>query len=124
MIRPQVDFPLMEKYKEKFAITDDTIFAYGDCIYTNNALPQDILIHEMCHLNQQATVGLDNWVEQFLNDPQARLRFELEAYRVQLHTIKDRNQRDRRRRESARNLSSALYGNIIDYDTAFKLLKV
>ena len=114
----------MERYKEKFAITDDTIFAYGDCIYTNHAMPQDILIHEMCHLNQQALIGLDNWVEQFLNDPEFRLSMELEAYRVQLRTIKDRNQRDRRRRESATNLSSALYGNIIDYEQAWKALKI
>lgn len=122
-IRPQNEFPLMEEYEKKFEITDDTIFALFPYIYSNNSLPRDILIHEGVHLKQQQKIGVTEWVYDFLEYPQKRLEFELEAYQVQLRSIKDRNQRDKRRRESARNLSSGLYGNICSYNDAFKMLK-
>lgn len=124
MLRPQVDFPLMEEYKKFFEITDDTVFALYPDIYSNNALPADILVHELVHHRQQEKIGVKEWVYDFLYNPEARLQFELEAYREQLKSIKDLNQRNRRRIESARNLSSALYGNIISYQDAFDLMKV
>lgn len=123
-IRPQSEFPLMEEYKKVFEIDDNTIFALFPSIYTNHQLRPDIMIHEMTHLSQQTKIGLKEWVYDFLESPRARLEFEIQAYKAQLKSIKDRNQRDLIRRESARNLSSALYGNIISYSDAFNKLKV
>ena len=123
-IRPQSDFPLMEEYQKKFAITDGTIFALGLSIYTNNPLTPDLLVHEIEHLKQQDKIGVKEWVYDFLEYPQKRLEFEVQAYKAQLRSIKDRNHRDKVRRASALNLSSALYGNIISYEDAFKKIKV
>ncbi len=124
MIRPQVDFPLMEEYKKFFAITENTIFALGEDIYTNNNLTPDLLVHETMHLKQQAKIGVSEWVYDFLYFPERRLEFEVEAYREQLKSIKDRNHRNKIRIESAKNLSSALYGNIISYKDAWDILKI
>lgn len=124
MIRPQSEFPLMSEYKKHFEIDENTIFALGEDIYTNNDLPPDILIHEQVHLKQQAKIGVKEWVYDFLYTPAKRLEYELEAYRAQLKSIKDRNQRNKVRIQCAYNLSSGLYGNIISKQDAFDLLKV
>lgn len=124
MIRPQKDFPFIDEYKKFFEITDRTIFAGGDSIYTDYPLSSDLLVHELVHLKQQAEYGLIEWVHDFIYNPKFRLEQEKQAYREQLKSIKDRNHRNKVRIESARNLSSGLYGNIISYEDAFKLLKV
>lgn len=123
-IRPQKDFPLMEEYKAKFPITDGTIFALSLDIYTNHPLTPDLFVHEVCHLKQQERDGLKEWVYDFLEYPDKRLAYELEAYREQLKSIKDRNHRHKIRMESARNLSSPLYGSIISFKDAFDQMKV
>lgn len=124
IIRPQKDFPFIGEYRKRFAITDKTIFVAGDSIYTNYPLTKDLLVHEIVHLKQQERDGLLNWVHDFLEYPQKRLDYELEAYRKQLASIKDRNHRNEVRIESAKNLSSSLYGNIISYQEAFDAMKV
>lgn len=123
-IRPQADFPFIEEYRKQFDITKYTIFAGGDAIYTDYPLTPDLLVHELVHLRQQEEIGLKEWVYDFLYTPAKRLEYELEAYREQLQSIKDRNHRARIRHESSINLSSSLYGNIINFTDAFELLKV
>lgn len=124
MIRPQAEFPLLEEYKKHFDITKKTIFALDEDIYTDYPLTSDLLVHELVHIRQQKEVGVKEWVYDFLYTPSKRLEYELEAYREQLASIKDRNHRNDIRRISAQQLSSALYGNIISYGEAFNLLKV
>lgn len=124
MIKKQVDFPLIDEYKKHFEITDKTVFAFGDDIYTNYDLTPDLLVHENVHLRQQSEIGVKEWVYDFLYLPDKRLEYEVEAYREQLKSIKDRNYRAKIRHESAKNLSSSLYGNIISFDDAFELLKI
>lgn len=123
MIRPQVDFPLMEEYKKHFAITNKTIFALGEDIYTDYPLTPDLLVHELVHLKQQAEIGVKEWVYDFLYNPVKRLEYEVEAYQKQIASIKDRNLKFKVLMESAKNLSSDLYGNIITREEAYKLLK-
>lgn len=123
-IRPQSEFPLMEEYKKKFAITEKTIFALWPHIYTDYPLSPDLLIHEQTHLKQQEEIGITNWVYDFLELPAKRLEYELEAYRAQLKSIKDRNWRDKIRRDCRDNISSGLYGNIISREEAWNKLKV
>lgn len=123
LIRPQADFPFIEEYKKKFDITKYTIFACYPSIYTDYALTPDLLVHEMVHLKQQEEIGLTKWVYDFLEYPEKRLEYELEAYREQLKSIKDRNYKVKVRYQSAKNLSSSLYGNICTFDEALELLK-
>lgn len=122
MFKPQDEFPLLDKYKEKFAVDQFTIFAYDKYIYTNYKLTSDLLIHENVHLKQQEEIGLDAWVEGFLNDPEFRLKVELEAYKAQINSILDSAKRSKLRLQCAENLSSELYGSIISLSEAFDSL--
>lgn len=124
MIRPQRDFPFLDLYREHFAIDGNTVFALGEDIYTDNPLTEDLLVHELVHLDQQKRVGVKEWVYDFLYVPQKRLEYEVEAYRKQIASIKDGNRRTRVWLQSATNLSSALYGNVISREAALKALKV
>lgn len=123
MIRPTVDFPFLVEYKKKFEITDKTIFACFPDIYTNYPLTPDLLIHEMVHLQQQERDGLVEWVHDFLEYPQKRLEYELEAYRKQINSIKDRNEKVKLRFKCAEQLSSKLYDLNITNEEALNLLK-
>lgn len=124
MIEDQDKFPLLERYKAVFPVDYNTIFAYNNTIYTNNKLTEDLIIHEVAHLVRQAEYGLDKWVNDYLEDPKFRLEEEIWAYKKQLESIKDREQKNRVRIESSRTLSSPLYGNLISKAEAFSLLKV
>lgn len=123
VIRPQSEFPHLEAFKARFAVTNDTIFAWDKVIYTNNQLPNHLIVHERTHHEQQTRYGLEEWLRQYLHDDKFRLRMELEAYIHQLVVVSDRNHKLRLRQECARNLSSELYGNIISYEDAFNKLK-
>jgi DNA-binding Xre family transcriptional regulator len=123
-IKPQVEFPLIKEYAQYFDITPRTIFAWNNAIYTNYALPNDLLIHERTHLEQQEREGLEHWVKNYLNNPEYRLKQEIEAYKHQLSMIKDREYRNKIRLESIETLCSSLYGNIISKDEAEKILKI
>lgn len=122
MIKPQNEFPLMDKYKARFPITYETIFAYDNDIYTNYKLSQDLLIHENVHLEQQNRIGLDKWVDGFLNDDAFRLEMEIEAYKKQIASISDPNKRRKLIMICAENISSDLYGGIISLSDAFDIL--
>jgi hypothetical protein len=122
-LKKQKEFPLLEQYERIFNINKYTIFAYDGTIYCDYELPDYLLIHEQVHLEQQETLGLENWVKYYLGDVQFRLNMELEAYLEELDFIKDRNFRAKIRLESAKALSSDLYGNIINYEDALKMLR-
>ena len=124
MIRPQKEFPLWDEYSKHFDLTDDTIFTLWPDIYTNHELTPDLLAHETVHLKQQEKIGVEEWVRQFLNEPESRLKIEIEAYKKQIASFKDRNQRHNCRVWAANTLSSSLYGNVISKNDAFNLLKV
>ena len=124
MIYPQDEFPLLEEYRKVFPITDRTIFAYDHDIYTNYDLPPDLIVHEEQHHKQQDEYGLNYWIANYLNDVNFRLDMEIDAYRKQLRSIKDRNFRYKIMLESVIHLASGLYGNIITREEATKRLKI
>ena len=119
----QKEFKLLEQYSSIFDVTEKTIFAYDGNIYSNYQLVPHLLVHEMTHLKQQEKYGLEQWVYNFLASVEFRLKMEVEAYRKQLASIKDRNFRMKIRIASAKTLSSSLYGDIINYEKAYALLK-
>ena len=92
--KPVNEFPLLERYKKKFPITEGTIFAYNNIIYADTFVPDHLVIHETEHFKQQEKYGLDEWVDKYLEDDELRLEMEVQAYRKQLNSIKDRNERN------------------------------
>lgn len=121
--KPQKDFPLLDRYKKRFAVTENTIFAYDDTIYCDEELPHHLIIHEETHLKQQKKVGLNEWVEKYLTDTNFRLRQEVEAYQNQLNSIRPGPVRVAIKQKIIKDLSSALYGNIITQTEARQRLK-
>jgi len=122
MIKEQKDFPLLQTYKQYFEITEKTIFALYPDIYTNYELTPDLLIHEQIHFKQQEKLGVDEWVNRYIDDKDFRLEQEIEAYKNQINSIKDRNARERMKVWASNILSSKLYGNIINSREAYKKL--
>lgn len=104
------------------------IFTYGDTIHTKNDLSDELLVHEKTHIKQQLSYpgGPDKWWEKYFKDEQFRLEEELQAYRKQVAWIKARVKGRQQRFEAikpiARLLSSSMYGNIISFQEALKLL--
>jgi len=130
-IKKQKLFPYYELYKETFPIDKETIFVYKDTIYTDiprEKIPFDIYYHELEHLRSQQEIGADIWVERYINSQKFRLQEELRAYRYQLkmvlETTGDKQEHFNILTESARNLSSPLYGNLVKYQQAIDLLKL
>jgi hypothetical protein len=122
--KPQI----YDKCVEHFGVDweDGVIFTYGDTIHCKYALSENKIIHELTHVKQQGDAP-DTWWERYFNDVDFRLAQELEAYKkesawIKAH-IKDRNYKTLLITENARALSSKMYGNIISFSEAYKLLK-
>jgi hypothetical protein len=121
-MKSQSLFPRLEEYKKKFKITPYTIFAYNKEIYANGELSDDLLIHELKHIEQQNRIGADKWVDKYLSNKNFRLNEEVEAYKAQIAFIRDRNDKYKLKVDCAKNLSSDLYGDIISYEDALNAL--
>ena len=122
IVMPNTEFPLYGEYEKYFELNNDTIFAFNNTIYTSNELPDHLLEHEKTHLRQQNTIGADNWVSMFMRDPKFRLSQEIEAYKIQLKTVKDKNARTRLKNEIVKALCSPMYGHMVDEVKAKELL--
>jgi len=125
-IKKQADFPYLKEFKQKFKVDDKTVFPFKGDIYSNHPLPPDIYVHEITHLEQQKNIGAEDWEKNYLKDEKFRLNQEIQAYRVQLRIVNkytsDRNKRNEARVKCAQALSSSLYGKIIDFKEAMRVL--
>lgn len=105
---------------------DGVIFTYGDTVYCKEELSTEMKVHEATHVEQQKYVGAKAWWDQYLIDPKFRLEQELEAYRNQYRYMqaitKDRNKLFKIRHKILMHISSSMYGNMISYSEAMKLL--
>lgn len=119
---------MWDKVKEKFPdVNPETIvIAYYPDLYCARDLDPDFNSHERVHLWQQEQIGVDKWWAKYLSDPQFLLEQETEAYKVQGEVIrkhiKDRNVAVGRMIRIARDFSSAIYGNVISFEDAKKVL--
>jgi hypothetical protein len=113
--------PNIKKIRKYVSPTNKTIFTYGDTIYNPGGGKIDLALmaHEETHSKQQADVGVDDWWERYLSDNSFRLRQEVQAYKVQ---IKKSGGNRTLIQKCAHDLSSPIYGEIISYATAYKLL--
>ena len=124
------EFPLKEKVKKAFDLSnkdlEDVLFAYGDTIYYSKFdLSYGLVAHETTHLLQQEKIGRDEWWERYLKDKKFMLDQEIEAYRNQYRAYRLNDQMDAESLldKIAGDLSGKLYGKIIDFETAKKLIK-
>lgn len=120
--------PIYQKCHEIFGVNwdDGLAITYGDTVYAKYPLLPDVEAHEGVHIRQQEKIGKDIWWEKYLTDLPFRLEQEIEAYQYQAtyikNTISDRNARFKRLRQVAVDLSSSVYGNMITFEDARKLL--
>ena len=119
--------PNFEKIKAKFPLNDGVVFTYGSTIYAPNfdyPIPDDLMIHEEKHMEQQFT-DPEGWWDRYIADPDFRLRQELAAYRAQYRFFSEHhNKNDNYKLLTliARDFSSEIYGNIIGFDDAMRAI--
>lgn len=120
--------PNIEEIRKKFNLAGkQPVFAFGDKIYNpfGNNLPDHILEHEQTHLKQQEGMSIEEWWNRYLEDPEFRLNQELEAYRVQYkYLLEHANRNDRRLwlKRMVKDVSGAMYGNMISAKRAEELI--
>lgn len=120
--------PIFEKIKKVFNVRwENVVITYGEEIYSFAQFPKDVLIHERVHVAQQIAMGKDIWWDKYLSDKVFRLCQELEAYQVQARWIQEnspRNYRNIRLKQITMDLSSATYGNMVNFLEAKKLIGI
>jgi len=111
--------------KKKFSLkeNDVIVFTYGSTIYnpSGRELDDHIIIHEQVHERQQTEIGIEEWWDKFVKDPQFRLDQELEAYAVQYAYAKPLlNSKGKKifLNSIASFLSGSMYGNILTHQEA------
>jgi hypothetical protein len=124
--------PNYEAISEVFDIADREVsFIYGDILYNphNGPVDEAFLAHEATHIKQQREYGsVEGWWSRYLKDKDFRLRQEMEAYRNQYKVakriIKDRNELNLKAIAMARDLSSEIYGNMINPNVALREIRL
>ena len=119
--------PNYKQIKAVLRPTELTIFTYGDTIYnpTPNDIPDHLMVHEQTHSIRQGDDPA-GWWKRYLVDSKFRVDEELAAYKNQYRKYlkhHDRNAANLFCMKIARDLSSALYGNILSFSEAFDLIK-
>lgn len=102
------------------------VFTYGDTIYVpgGGEISTDLMRHEETHWRQQNALGIDEWWDRYLAEPEFRFTMELAAYRNQYKVICTYEKRRAAFYLNAitRDLSGAMYGNICSRSRAKKLI--
>lgn len=96
----------------------DVYYCYGNTIYNpkNFPIPNFILAHEKAHSVRQLAYigGPEAWWEKYIIDPDFRYNEEVightAEYKIQVFFIKDRNLRHKILYNTARRLTSSIYG--------------
>lgn len=107
------------------------VYTYGDTIHVPSGKPElmpDLLAHEEIHFKQQTAPGMtpEKWWAKYLKDPKFRLEQEIQAYQTQYLMAKSKYARSRAKnilKQVAGDLSSGLYGDLLTFDEAKKLIE-
>jgi len=111
--------PNIESIKMVFPVNGNTVYAYGDIIYSpqGEKLRPDLIYHEHVHSEQQAG-DPEAWWGRYLTDVDFRLSQEIEAYAKQVQFVRVHTTAKLAKaclEECARQLSSPLYNLGLDY---------
>jgi len=103
------------------------VFTYGDTLFVPNGndIPDHLMKHEETHQVQQAQLGVETWWKMYFESSHFRLKQEVEAYRAQYAYIKEYSNRQSRRQllqKLAKDLSKAMYGNLVSKEEAKRLI--
>lgn len=104
------------------------MFCYGDTVFAPGGavLDESVEAHEMVHSRRQ---GADpaRWWEMYIASPRFRLNEEIpahvEEYRVIRSTVTERIRRRMYLRQIAQRLSGPLYGSLVTFDEAKRLIR-
>ncbi len=102
-----------------------TVFTYGDTIYNPNVdreLPPDLVAHEQVHCNQQGK-DPEAWWDKYLKDEKFRFQQELEAYKAQWNIMRHSRMANWLLHGIVTDLSGDMYGNLVSYTIARRLIK-
>lgn len=119
--------PNIEEIRKHFKPRSTTVYTYGENLYAplgEKSVSADLLVHETTHSLQQGFEP-EEWWKKYYDDPKFRLEQELEAYWAQYQYIKGRFGRPERRRalkKICRDISSQVYGNMITFEEAMRLI--
>lgn len=104
------------------------VFTYGFELYVPGGkgveVDRHLMIHEETHARQQTAMGIEKWWEQYLSNASFRLTQELEAYRNQYRSMGSLSLRSRAGYldHIVRDLSGAMYGNVVTPEEARRLV--
>lgn len=119
-------FPHVERMK-------GVLFCWGDSIYNPSgtdekfqSIPDALVAHETIHSERQTRKGVEEWWVDYLKSPVFRLEEEIPAHIREYEIATLNHPRNIRRvilRNIAERLSGSLYGNLLRFDDAKKLIK-
>ena len=122
--------PVWDKLVKAFGVEWGTIcVAYDKDIYCGDKanLSTDVIVHESVHLARQEKDPVQ-WWENYMKNKEFRFAEELIAYHTQYdylkNNVKDRNRLARYLFNLARDLSGPMYGNVVSYSEAMRLIKI
>lgn len=124
------NFPLIKEAIKKFKLSTEQLkricFTYGDTFFSAEELSYGLIAHEITHTFQQMKIGPEKWWKQYFKDDKFRLAQEVEAYRQQYRAYKrnDAVKAEMMLTKIAGDLSGEMYGNIVDFEEAKKLIKL
>lgn len=127
-MRIVVDFPPnIGDIRAVLPITGREMFSWGDIIFNpgGGKLSKELLAHERTHAKQQAG-DVEGWWIKYLHDIEFRFQQELEAHQVEYAVNRrlqpNRNLRRLYLKEISKRLASPMYGSIITYEKARKMI--
>lgn len=104
------------------------VFAYGDKLYVPGGksvnVDKHLLIHEETHQWQQKDIGVEEWWDKYLKDPNFRFIQEVEAYRNQYRSMGVLSLKNRigYLDHIATDLSGEMYGNLLTKEDAIRVI--
>lgn len=118
--------PNYDKIKAAFAPDSNVVFTYGQTCYAPKTgyIDDVLLAHESEHARQQTDP--EAWWELYIKDPAFRLAQELAAYRAQYEFACTRYPNMDTHKllvRLAHDMSSEMYGNCVDFLTAYREIK-
>lgn len=125
--------PNWEKILKTFPKVDieHVVVTYGEILYIPGgkalSLTRDLMEHEIIHTLQQKKMGVELWWDKYCDDPEFRVKQEVEAYHVQYKKIqtmsKNRDWVFKQLQRLARDLSGEGYGSVIGFMEAMNRIK-